>query len=82
MPAVGDLGTFIRNHRKARGLTLEELGRLCCVTAQSLSDVERGKTRTLKATTAFRMARALELEDDSYEEFESLLNGTPATVRV
>lgn len=78
MPAMGDLGTFVRTHRKALGLTLEETGRAAGVTPQSISDLELGKTKTLKASTAFRLARILQLSKDEVAEFERLLEPVPA----
>ncbi len=48
----------IRALRKARGLSLHELARLCGISASALSLIETGK-RDLRVTSLFRIADAL-----------------------
>lgn len=71
---MAGLGTFVRTHRKARDLNVTTLAEQLGVTPQSVSDIELGKTKTLKASTAFKMVQALALEGDDYDEFLRLLD--------
>ena len=45
MPEDVPLGTLLRRHRRAAGMTLEEAAETSGVSARAISDMERGRTR-------------------------------------
>lgn len=55
------IGQQIRTHRKAQGLTLDDLSRISGATVPTLSHIERG-TRDVKLSTLVGLAKALRLE--------------------
>jgi HTH-type transcriptional regulator, competence development regulator len=55
-----EVGARIRALRDARGLTLNELARLCGISGSALSLIETGK-RDLRISSFFRIADALRL---------------------
>ena len=52
-------GTRIRDLRKSLGLTQVQLSALCGITQGSLSAIEKGNTKELKAGTILELARHL-----------------------
>lgn len=54
-------GDLLKQYRLAAGLTQEELAERAGVSARSVSDLERGLTRTPRPSTIRRLADALEL---------------------
>jgi len=55
------IGQQIRAHRKAQGLTLDDLSRISGATVPTLSHIERG-TRDVKLSTLVGLAKALRLK--------------------
>src|SRR5579872_363790 len=55
------LGSLLKRHRLAAGLTQEELAERAGVSTRSVSDLERGLSRTSHPNTVRRLADALEL---------------------
>jgi transcriptional regulator with XRE-family HTH domain len=64
MPAMGELGHFIRKRRLDLGLTLEEVAGQVGVSHQAISQLERGERKGMRLNTARRLARALEVSTD------------------
>ncbi len=64
MPAMGDLGTFVRERRRELGLTLEQVAEVAAISGPAISQIERGQTRSLKGTTARSLAKALQVTTD------------------
>lgn len=65
MPAMGDLGTLVRTRRTEEGMTLQELAARVGVSHQAISLIELGKATGMKAVTARRLARALNVDTDT-----------------
>lgn len=61
------IGARIRQARKAKGLTQEELGKLLHVTGAAISHFERGR-RDVDAKTLAKIARVLEKPIDFFLE--------------
>src|SRR5215472_6717759 len=59
MPEDVLLGTLLRRHRRAAGLTLEELAEASGVSARAISDMERGRTRAPQRRTLQSLVGAL-----------------------
>lgn len=57
----GELGPVLRGHRRAGGLTLEELAESSGVSARAISDMERGHSRGPQSRTIVSLATALRL---------------------
>jgi pimeloyl-ACP methyl ester carboxylesterase len=55
MPDDVPLGTLLRRHRRAAGLTLEELAAASGVSARAISDMERGRTRAPLQDDGYRV---------------------------
>src|SRR5215831_15358241 len=51
MPEDVPLGALLRRHRRAAGMTLEELAEASGVSARAISDMERGRTRAPQRRT-------------------------------
>jgi hypothetical protein len=51
MPEDVPLGTLLRRHRRAAGMTLEEAAETSGVSARAISDMERGRTRAPQRRT-------------------------------
>jgi transcriptional regulator with XRE-family HTH domain len=64
IPAMGDLGKFVRERRHELGLTLEEVAEQTGVSHQRISQIELGQVRGMKGLTAIRLARALDVSAD------------------
>ncbi|MEV4613170.1 helix-turn-helix transcriptional regulator [Kitasatospora sp. NPDC049258] len=54
----------LRGHRRAARLTLEQLAEVSGVSARTLSDMERGRSKGPQARTMTALADALELDED------------------
>ncbi|MFC0438848.1 helix-turn-helix domain-containing protein [Kutzneria buriramensis] len=63
---------MLRGHRRAARLTLEQLAEASGVSARTLSDMERGRSRGPQHRTVTALADALALEGDSCKEFVEL----------
>jgi transcriptional regulator with XRE-family HTH domain/tetratricopeptide (TPR) repeat protein len=59
MPEDVPLGTLLRRHRRAAGMTLEELAEASGVSARAISDMERGRTRAPQRRTLHLLVDAL-----------------------
>lgn len=57
-----NLGTALRNARKAKGLTQPRLAAVSGVDAQTISRIERGRTREPHGPTLTRLEEALEVK--------------------
>ncbi|MFD4561929.1 helix-turn-helix domain-containing protein [Streptomyces sp. NPDC058469] len=68
---VGDVGSLLRQFRRATGMTMEELAEASGVSARAISDMERGHTRGPQARTTTLLARALGLTSAEREELVS-----------
>lgn len=60
MNPAKQLGTYLRQHRKAQGLTQERLAELCDLTPEHISGIERGR-RYPSMKTLVRMADVLQI---------------------
>lgn len=58
------LGARIRNARKSKRITQEQLGEVCSLSAAHIGHIERG-TRIPSLETIFRIAEALDISIDS-----------------
>ncbi len=58
------LGARIRSARKSNGITQEQLGEVCSLSAAHIGHIERG-TRIPSLETVFRIAEALNVSIDS-----------------
>lgn len=54
-----NIGLRLRHARKLRGLTQVELAKKAAVTQASISDLERGKSRSFRGVTLIAVARVL-----------------------
>lgn len=55
-----DVGTRIRNHRKAKGMSQDKLGKLVGVSFQQIQKYENGHNR-VAVSMLYEMSRALEV---------------------
>jgi len=62
----------LRGHRRAARLTLEQLAEASGVSARTLSDMERGRSKGPQHRTVTALADALALEKDAYKELVEL----------
>lgn len=62
MPAMGEIGTYCRERRKALGLTLAGVAAKSGLSEQAISMIELGQRRKLQAETVTRLARGLEVD--------------------
>ena len=65
-------GEVLRAHRRAARLTLEQLAELSGVSARTLSDMERGRSKGPQHRTVTALADALALETDAREQLVEL----------
>jgi transcriptional regulator with XRE-family HTH domain len=65
-------GEVLRDHRRAARLTLEQLAEASGVSARTLSDMERGRSKGPQHRTVTALADALALEGDAYKELVEL----------
>ena len=66
-------GDLLRDHRRAVGLTQEELAERAGVSPRSISEMERGGAHIPRRDTVARLVRALGLAGAEREAFESLV---------
>ena len=74
LPAVS-FGSLLRSLRTAAGLTQEELAVAASVSYRSVSDLERGVSRSPRRDTARLLADALSLSGDERARFEAAARG-------
>jgi transcriptional regulator with XRE-family HTH domain len=65
-------GEVLRGHRRAARLTLEQLAELSGVSARTLSDMERGRSKGPQHRTVTALADALALEGDARKQLVEL----------
>ncbi|MFD4322519.1 ATP-binding protein [Streptomyces sp. NPDC058548] len=65
-------GEVLRGHRRAAQLTLERLAEVSGVSARTLSDMERGRSKGPQARTVTALADALKLDDSGRERLIEL----------
>ncbi|MFE5943527.1 ATP-binding protein [Streptomyces sp. NPDC056480] len=65
-------GEVLRGHRRAAHLTLEQLAEVSGVSARTLSDMERGRSKGPQARTVTALADALKLDDSDRERLSDL----------
>ncbi|MFD5412003.1 helix-turn-helix domain-containing protein [Streptomyces nojiriensis] len=65
-------GEVLRGHRRAARLTLEQLAEASGVSARTLSDMERGRSKGPQARTVTALADALKLDDGARERLIEL----------
>src|SRR5580658_8695066 len=65
-------GEVLRGHRRAARLTLEQLAEVSGVSARTLSDMERGRSKGPRHRTVTALADALVLEGDARKQFTEL----------
>jgi tetratricopeptide (TPR) repeat protein/transcriptional regulator with XRE-family HTH domain len=70
-------GTLLRSLRMAAGLTQEELAEAARMSYRSISDLERGISRSPRRDTALLLADALGLSGDDRARFEAAARGRP-----
>lgn len=64
MAADGGTGTRLQHARKLRGLTQVELAKAAGVTQASISDLERGESKSFRGATLVAIAQALKVRPD------------------
>lgn len=62
MPAMGDLGKYIRSRRQELGLTLRQVAERSGLSYQLISQIELGTKPNPTFNTVKALARALEIE--------------------
>ncbi|MFD9476250.1 tetratricopeptide repeat protein [Streptomyces nojiriensis] len=65
-------GEVLRGHRRAARLTLEQLAEVSGVSARTLSDMERGRSKGPQARSVTALAGALKLDDAARERLIEL----------
>jgi transcriptional regulator with XRE-family HTH domain len=65
-------GEVLRSHRRAARLTLEQLAEVSGVSARTLSDMERGRSKGPQHRTVAALADALALEGDARKQLVEL----------
>src|SRR5215469_11575627 len=68
-------GDLLRHHRRARGLTQEELAERSGVSAATISLLERGRTHAAQRFTVRALSAALALEGDDAAAFAEFARG-------
>jgi non-specific serine/threonine protein kinase len=71
-------GTVLRNHRRAAGLTQEELAERASLSVRSVSGWERGEGASPRRDTLALLIRALGLSDPDRAAFEALVVRAPS----
>src|SRR5580765_3108526 len=74
---IGTLGETLRNHRRAAGLTQEELAERAGISPRSISGLERGDGVTPRRDTVALLARALDLVGADRAAFEAMVLRQP-----
>jgi transcriptional regulator with XRE-family HTH domain len=67
-----DFGEVLRGHRRAARLTLEQLAEVSGVSARTLSDIERGRSKGPQHRTVTALADALALQGDARKQLVEL----------
>ena len=65
-------GEVLRGHRRAARLTLEQLAEVSGVSARTVSDMERGRSKGPQRRTVIALADALALEEDARKQLVEL----------
>jgi transcriptional regulator with XRE-family HTH domain len=65
-------GEVLRGHRRAARLTLEQLAEISGVSARTLSDMERGRSKGPQHRTVTALADALALDGDARKQLVEL----------
>src|SRR5215210_4011429 len=71
--APRSFGELLRDHRRAAGLTQEELAERAGISPRSISEMERGGAHVPRRDTVSLLARALGLEGEQRLAFEDLI---------
>lgn len=66
----GDFGGMLLRHRRANGLTQEDLAMCSGLSVRTISDLERGRARGPQQRTVGALAATLRLAGDELREFE------------
>src|SRR6516162_1371916 len=66
-------GEILRTHRRAAGMTQEELAERAGVSPRSISGLERGEGATPRRVTVSQLIRALGLEGADRAEFQAMV---------
>jgi tetratricopeptide (TPR) repeat protein/DNA-binding XRE family transcriptional regulator len=74
-PPAAPFGELLRELRTAAQLTQEELAAAARVAPRTVSDLERGESKTARRVTASRLAAALELEGPARARFIAIALG-------
>jgi non-specific serine/threonine protein kinase len=74
-----NLGELLRHHRRAAGLTQEELAERAGISPRSVSELERGGAHIPRRDTVALLARALGLMGPGLEAFEALVESRRRT---
>src|SRR5260370_25559967 len=72
-PGRARLGTLLRRHRIAAGLTQEELGEGSGLSVRAISNIERGTTARPYGRSIRLLADALALPDQALEELAGII---------
>jgi transcriptional regulator with XRE-family HTH domain len=72
--AAATFGELLRDHRRATGLTQEQLAERAGVSPRSISELERGGAHVPRRDTVALLARALGLVGPELEAFEVLVD--------
>ena len=78
-PASGNFGEALRQHRRAAGLTQEELAARSGLSVRAIRDLERGRSARPYPRSVRLLAAALELTSAQQSEFSALARATGAT---
>jgi transcriptional regulator with XRE-family HTH domain len=77
VPTMESFGMLLRKLRMHAGLTQEELADAAGLSYRSISDLERGVSRTARKETARLLAEALRLSESARVAFEAAARGRP-----
>ena len=69
------LAALLRSHRRAAGLTQEDVADRSGVSVRTISDLERGVYRTARKDTARLLAEVLNLQGSALEQFMAVARG-------
>ncbi len=69
------LAALLRSHRRAAGLTQEDVADRSGVSVRTISDLERGVYRTARKDTARLLAEVLSLQGSALEQFMAVARG-------
>jgi predicted ATPase/DNA-binding XRE family transcriptional regulator len=72
-PGPVQFGEVLRNHRRAAGLTQEELAERAGVSPRSISGLERGEGATPRRDTVSQLVQALGLDGAQRAEFQAMV---------